>query len=138
MKRILALFVVICGLMFSCKKSADQPSDNVVGQWRWVYSAGGVGVIRRPAVGDKETIMTLNADSTYSFAEADVPYDQGKFQTGITTDAVSKEKLHSITFRPSRDKASAFTNYVVVKNDSLHLSPTFSWEGSHIVYVRKK
>ncbi|WP_345948912.1 hypothetical protein ABDD95_18870 [Mucilaginibacter sp. PAMB04274] len=139
MKKKFLSCALLVSLITSCKKTNDHPATNVLGQWQWVLSTGGVGpqIITPTSTGSSRS-LSLNADSTYTFIADGTVTDAGTFSISKITNSAKSIEDELITFQPNRARSTAYNNFIILKSDTLIISTIFTWEGGLSKYTRRK
>ena len=135
MKKLFYILPVIClGLLFfACRKDGTNPSNNLIGKWKFVQAKGGFTgntVINPKGI----ELYTFNADSTFTKTRNDTIKAQGYFHIGAEKSIFTGTLAANISFN---NKNAVSGLLVSVKNDSLVLTDNHV-EPFGYLYVRVK
>jgi hypothetical protein len=102
-------------ILISCRKSISS-NNNLIGQWQWVYSTGGIAVQTVKPIGNIVAIA-FNKDSTYIYTENGIIQSNDKYF--ITIDNIYGKVLHLANFNGSKLWLSSNGEIFTIKNDQL-------------------
>jgi len=107
---LLALLILI-----SCRKTTSS-NNNLIGQWQWVYSTGGIAVQTVKPMGNIVAIA-FNKDSTYIYTENGIIQSNDKYF--ITNDKIYGSIIHLVNYNGSKLWLSPNGEIYSIKNNQL-------------------
>lgn len=110
MKSIFIAFLAIFSLI-SCRNEDDLDPKNLVGNWDWVSTSGGIsGQTETPNSTGKNVILTFTEDDRYSFTTDGTVTNEGTFRLYKDVSDLSHYEVTFLHF-------SNFSNDVVINKN---------------------
>lgn len=128
MKKLL-IFLMISGLM-ACEKSEVVKSDELTGTWKWVRKTGGIAGVNETPKDREVTLLTLNADKTYSTTRNDSLLVSGTYALSTGESLLLNKEVNFIVF------GEGLPMMYEVKNNTLYLAEDV-YDGFNYEYVRE-
>jgi hypothetical protein len=130
---IYTVFILVIFGAGSCKKSTQQPSNSLIGKWRWVKSVGGIAeVTLTPQNTGNNFRDEFYADSTYKRFKNDSLLIKRNYSI------IKKGYNYTPTEKNDVLKIGDWRSIITIKNDTLYLNDLFISDGFEDTYVRIK
>lgn len=132
--KILWIFILLA--LSSCSdKDKVERRDELVGDWKWINTTGGIAGVNRVPEDGEIVILKLNNDYSFSQIDKGVEVRSGTYTLGNKTSMLFNKEMPVLTLNNSTDLM-----YSLAESESglfLHLNEDYH-DGFNYIYVKVK